>query len=67
MGWTHQDLGDRIVVRLQSKCRSSDEPDAAADEFHYVMTKSQAAVLANYLFGLSGRLPQHKRRFRWFR
>lgn len=67
VGWTHQDLGDRLVVRLQSKLRPSDPADAPIDEFHYMMTKSQAAVLANYLFGISERLPQHKRRFRWFR
>jgi hypothetical protein len=67
VGWTHQDLGDRLVVRLQSKLRPSDPASAPVDEFHYLMTKSQAAVLANYLFGISDRLPQHKRRFRWFR
>jgi hypothetical protein len=67
VGWTHQDLGDRLVVRLQSTCRSSTDAQLPIDEFHYMMTKNQAAVLANYLFGLSGKLPQHKPRFRWFR
>ena len=67
VGWTHQDLGDRLIVRLQSKLRPTAPADAPVDEFHYIMTKNQAAVLANYLFGISERLPQHKRRFRWFR
>ena len=65
--WTHQDLGDRVVVCLQSKGPPSPDSEAPLDEFHYMMTKNQAAVLANYLFGLSGRLPQQKPRFRWFR
>ncbi len=67
VGWTHQDLGDRLVIRLQSKHRSGQGSDEPVDVFHYIMTKSQAAVLANYLFGISDRLPQQKRRLRWFR
>ncbi|ANY19307.1 hypothetical protein A6F68_00778 [Tsuneonella dongtanensis] len=67
VGWKHQDLGDRVVVCMQSKHSSGGAPSDPVDEFHYIMTKNQAAVLANYLFTLSGRLPQAKRRFRWFR
>jgi len=65
VGWTHQDLGDRVVLRIQSKSAAGLDDDAL-DEMHYIMTKNQAAVLANYLFGISGRLPQTKRRSRWF-
>ena len=67
VGWTHQDLGDRVVVRMQSKQRFNAEDGDDLDEYHYVMTKNQAAVLANYLFSISGRLPQQKSRLRWFR
>ena len=67
VGWTHQDLGDRLMVLLQS-ARSADlGREAPLDEFRYFMTKNQAVVLANYLYGLSGRLPpSRKRRWRWF-
>lgn len=67
VGWTHQDLGERVVVRMQSKQRCNAEEGDAIDEYHYVMTKNQAAVLANYLFSISGRLPHQKSRLRWFR
>ena len=66
VGWTHQDLGERIMLRLQSKHRAADD-GSDLDEFLYLMTKSQAAVLANYLYGISGKLPQPKRRRSWFR
>ncbi len=64
VGWTHDDLGDRVMVCLQSK--RPGQTDADADETRYLMTKNQAAVLANHLFVISGRLPQPKRRWRWF-
>lgn len=63
VGWTHEDLGDRVMVCLQSKRNVSSEGEA--DEVRYLMTKNQAAVLANALFAISGRLPAPKRR-RWF-
>lgn len=63
VGWTHEDLGERVMVCLQSK-RTGNAQDEV-DEVRYLMTKNQAAVLANHLFALSGRLPQPKRR-RWF-
>lgn len=67
VGWTHQDLGDRVMLRLQSRHRSGGSKTDPVDEFHYILTKNQAAVLANFLFGVSGKLPQPKRRVRWFR
>lgn len=67
VGWSHQDLGDRLMVRLQSSRTPVQGPEAPLDEFRYFMTKNQAVVLANYLYGLSGRLPSAKRRrWRWF-
>lgn len=65
VGWSHQDLGDRVMVRLQSTRSSEKGSDETLDEFRYFMTKNQAVVLANYLYGISGRLPQAKKR-RWF-
>ena len=54
------------MLRLQIKHRMEGD-GAEIDEFLYLMTKSQAAVLANYLFGISGKLPKAKPRIRWFR
>ena len=67
VGWNHQDLGDRVMVMLQSTRSAPQGPEHPLDEFRYFMTKNQAVVLANYLYTLSGRLPQAKRRrWRWF-
>ena len=67
VGWSHQDLGDRVMIRFQSARSAEQGRGVPLDEFRYFMTKSQAAVLANYLYGLSERLPQRKRRrWRWF-
>lgn len=67
VGWIHEDLGDRVVVRLQSIRQPRREADAPVDEFRYFMTKNQAVVLANYLYTISDRLPQPRRKWRWFR
>jgi hypothetical protein len=63
VGWTYEDLGERVMVCLQSK--RSGSAAGEADEVRYLMTKNQAAVLANALFTMSGRIPAPKRR-RWF-
>ena len=66
VGWGHLDMGDRVMIKLQST-RSRDELDERRlDEFRYFMTKNQAAVLANYLFGISDRLPPPRRKRHWF-
>ena len=67
VGWTHENLGDRVVVRLQSTRKAGLAPEEAPDEFRYFMTKNQAVVLANYLYSISDRLPQPRRKWRWFR
>ncbi|MFA9200479.1 MAG: hypothetical protein ACEQR8_04715 [Cypionkella sp.] len=65
VGWTHQDLGERVMIKLQSARQHLAEGDAP-EEFHYLMTKNQAAVLGQYLFALSGRLPAPAKKRRWF-
>ena len=67
VGWAHENLGDRVVVRLQSTRKQRMALDDKVDEFRYFMTKNQAAVLANYLYSISERLPPPRRRWRWFR
>ena len=67
VGWDHQELGDRVMVRLQSMHTPGLEADKQLDQFRYFMTKNQAVVLANFLHSISDRLPQAKRRKGWFR
>ena len=67
VGWDYQDLGDRVMVRLQSTQTPGLKADKPLDEFRYFMTKNQAVVLANYLYSISERLPQAKRKRGWFR
>ena len=66
VGWAHENLGDRLMVMLQSTWRSGLGAGDPFDEFRYFMTKNQAVVLANYLYSISDRLPPAKRRWRWF-
>jgi hypothetical protein len=67
VGWTHQDLGERLMIRLQSTRQPGPAAaDLPVDEFHYVLTKNQAVVLAQYLYSISGRLPRPARKRRWF-
>lgn len=63
VGWTHEDLGDRVMVCMQSQRSRADDD---VDTVQYLMTKNQAVVLANYLFKISGRLPAPPRKKRWF-
>lgn len=60
VGWERQDLGDRIVLTVQS----TRSPDAAeVDEFRYFLTRQQAMVLGNYLCKASGlTIPPPRRR-----
>ncbi|MGN6495975.1 MAG: hypothetical protein ACTHK5_01355 [Tsuneonella sp.] len=65
VGWDHQDLGDRVMVRLQSTQAPGLGADKRLDEFRYFMTKNQAAVLANFLFDVSGRIKPAERKRTW--
>lgn len=67
VGWTHQDLGDRVLLRLES-VRSGAEADRKdPDLLRLLMTKQQAAVLGNYLIEISGQTAADPRERHWFR
>jgi hypothetical protein len=63
VGWTHSDFSGGLNLKLQtlrsSRLKEPDEPDS----HHFIMSKNQAAVLANFLFQVSGQTPpvRHKR------
>lgn len=65
VGWRHQDLGDRLMLMLETR-QKPDEPDDF-DTTRVLLTKQQAAVLANYLFEASGQSPPATRKRGWFR
>jgi len=66
VGWTHEDLGRRALIRIES-VRTRAAADAQdPDIFRVLMTKNQAALLGNYLIEVSGLNPRAGRRS-WFR
>jgi hypothetical protein len=60
VGWGAQDWGSRLVLDIETVADAKDK--ASPTVYHLFMTKNQAAVLANYLFEASGRLPPTGRR-----
>ena len=61
-GWTHREINDRLDLRLQTIRSTRRAGQGEPDMHHIVMTRSQAAVLANYLFQISGATPPKRRR-----
>jgi hypothetical protein len=61
VGWSHHPMGERIDLKLQrvQTTRSLDQDEV--DAHHFVMTRQQAAVLANYLYKVSGLAPPRKK------
>lgn len=53
VGWTADELGDRIVLRMQS---AQDVPvnNDNLRQFAYFLTKEQAVLLGNFLFRVAG-------------
>lgn len=67
VGWIHQDLGDRILLRLES-IRSTAALDAKDPDISRVlMSKQQAFVLGSYLVGASGQSAIDPNDRSWFR
>lgn len=60
VGWSAQDWGGRLVLDIETVADAKDKANPSV--FHLFMTKNQAAVLANFLFEASGRLPPTSRR-----
>ena len=62
VGWAHHAFGGKVDLTLQCIKSTRRANDAEIDDHHIVMTPSQAAVLANYLFQISGQSPPAPRR-----
>lgn len=69
VGWSHHPIGARLDLKLQCIQSSRNLAQNEIDSHHFVMTREQAAVLANYLFRIADATPPSRRkgRFaRWF-
>jgi hypothetical protein len=69
VGWSHHAFQDKLDVRLQVVQSTRKLERDEIDAHHVVMTREQAAVLANYLFKVSGHTPPGPRKgllARWF-
>ena len=66
VGWAHSEFKDRLNLKLQcigsTRLASAEE----VDSHYFMMTKTQAAVLANYLYQISGKNPPRPRRRGFF-
>lgn len=60
VGWNSQDLGTKIVLKVQTFAPFGGAARSGTDDTFIHMTKSQAAVLANYLFKMAGTQPPPK-------
>lgn len=62
VGWQSLDLGERLVLELQTVERAGWEQGESPLLARIMMTNTQAAVLANYLLKASGATPPPRRR-----
>jgi hypothetical protein len=60
VGWSHQDLGERILLRLESFQSAADVEGHEPDVMRVLMTKNQAGVLGQYLVQASGQTMPRK-------
>ncbi len=60
VGWSHQDLGEKLLLRIESIGSPAAVQEHAPDVLRLLLTKQQAGVLGNYLFEISGQTPPRK-------
>lgn len=62
VGWTHNDLGSSIDLRIQSATSQQALDQKRVDSHHFLMTYNQALLLAKFLLDTTGQsLPlKHK-------
>lgn len=62
VGWSHQDLGDTILLRVETVSSLGAAHDHTPDTLRVLLTRQQAGVLGNYLFEISGFAPPRRQR-----
>ncbi len=66
VGWTHNDLGSSIDLRIQSATSNQALAEDRIDSHHFLMTHNQALLLAKYLLDATGQtLPPKAKRPLW--
>ena len=60
VGWRADDLGQRVVLRLQTAHRGG-QSEREINERAVILDKNQAVQLANYLFEVTGETRPQKR------
>jgi hypothetical protein len=63
VGWQSADLGDRMVLEIQTVERATWENGEKPFLTKIMITNNQATVLANYLLKASGSIPPPRRRW----
>jgi len=67
VGWTHQDLGNKVLLSVES-VRSVEAAEAHdPDILRVMLTKKQAAVLGNFLTTISGESAPDSKDRSWLR
>jgi hypothetical protein len=65
VGWSHQEMGDRLMVKIETVASMQAADDHAPDVLRIMMTRNQAAILGSYLLSHSGlRQPERQGLFR---
>ena len=54
VGWTHNDMGNSIDLRIQSAHSKQALDNNEIDSHHFLMTHNQALLLAKYLLDATG-------------
>ncbi len=68
VGWTHNDLGSSIDLRIQSAASQQALNEHRVDSHHFLMTHNQVLLLAKFLLDATGQsLPQRTRPSLWRR
>ena len=68
VGWTHNDLGSSIDLRIQSTVSQAALDENKIDSHHFLMTHNQALLLAKFLLDATGQsLPQRGKLPLWRR
>jgi hypothetical protein len=62
VGWTHHDLGSSIDLRIQSTVSQAALDEKQIDSHHFLMTRSQALMLAKFLLDATGQSLPEKRK-----
>jgi hypothetical protein len=65
VGWTSQDLGNRLLLRLESVTTAAPHTAGDVNSFYFVMDKNQAVQLGNNLFELAGQMAPRKHKRSW--